>query len=292
VVLVDQDGPITGANVQLAIRPPGGGVDSLLMHDDGSHGDAAAGDGVYTNEYTIPQPGTYQVKARAEGTAHDGEPFLRTRLLHFRVARKLRAAYVVSGDRATAGAYKALLDGNGLEVTLVDLAGVQDTDLSPFDLIVIGPDTGQDGTWGDAAKVARIRDSGKPVLGLGDGGYAFFGKLRLNIGYNHGTAATDADVVAVDPAHDIWNQPYDVGLGSRLPDVTVYQGRGSSGVVLYLPGAPLGVEKLAHRPAASERYWLARERGRFLLWGFNLGPEAMTGAGKELFVNTAYDALP
>jgi hypothetical protein len=289
VVLLDEDGPLIGANVQLSIRRPGGGIDSLGMHDDGSHGDGTAGDGVYTNEYTIPGPGTYQVKARAEGMAHDGEPFLRHRLRHFRVASRLRAGYVLSKDVDTANAYKALLDGNGLEVTLVDLAGVETTDLSPFDLIIIGPDTG---AWDDPAKVSHVDDAGKPVLGLGDGGYAFFGELDLSIG-SLGASEIDAEVVAEDPDHDIWREAYDLELGSPEPSLSVYGKIPSPGVAVYLAGTdPKIVEKLAQRPSSSERYWLAREQSRYLLWGFNLGPLSMTGPGKALFVNTAYYAFP
>jgi hypothetical protein len=291
VVLVDTGGPLTGANVEVAIQRPDGGIELLTMHDDGSHGDESADDGLYTNEYVIPGPGTYHVKGRAEGTAHDGEPFLRHRLRHFRAVSELRVTYVVSEDSALADAYKALLDGNGLDVTVVGLADVELMDLSGFDLVIVGPDTGEEATWGDVAKVAHIRDSGKPVVGLGDGGYAFFGQLGLNIGYDHGTTVTGTEVIAEDADHDMWHEPYDIVPGSPDPEVAVYGRDGSSGVVVYLPGAPPDVVKLAQRPKASELYWLAREESRYLLWGFNLGPGAMTKRGHQLFVNTAYYAL-
>jgi hypothetical protein len=101
---------------------------------------------------------------------------------------------------------------------------------------------------------------------------------------------TDTGVIAEDAGHDLWGVPYDVVSGSD-PDVTVYGRGGSPGVVVYLPGAPPDVEKLAHRPTASQNFWLAREQSRYLLWGFNQGPTAMTNRGKELFVNTATYAL-
>ena len=94
----------------------------------------------------------------------------------------------------------------------------------------------------------------------------------------------------MDETHDIWHEPYDVVPGSK--PVTVYARSGSPGVVVYLPGDLPDVEKLAQRPAASELYWLAREQSRYQLWGFNLGPAAMTDTGKALFVNTAYYAFP
>jgi len=292
VVLVDNVGPIKNATVKVDVQRPGGVIDVLTMYDDGSHGDGMAGDGVYTNEYVIPVPGTYSVKAHALGTANDGELFTRNLMRQFRVEFHPRAAYVWDTDDATANKYKALLEGNGLPVTLVKMADVATTDFSPFQLIIIGPDTGKDAVWGDTAKVNQINRSGKPVLGLGDGGYAFFGKLKLNIGYNHGVNRADPAVLAVDTTHVLWNEPFDVALGAGAPVATIYQGNGSPGVAVNLDQKMPGVELLARRPSESSLYWLAREQARYLLWGFNYGPAAMTENGKELFVNTAWYAFP
>ena len=292
VVLVDKAGPIKNATVKVDIKRPGGAIDTLTMVDDGSHGDGLAGDGVYTNEYVIPMPGNYPVKAHALGTANDGQPFSRHRMRQFRVEFHPRVAYVWDTDNTKAKWYEQLLNGNGLPVTLVTMADVATTDFSPFQLIIIGPDTGKDAVWGDAAKVNQINRSGRPVLGLGDGGYAFFGKLKLNIGYNHGVQRADAAVLAVDPTHVLWNEPYDVALGAGAPVATVYQGNGSPGVAINLDQGMPGVELLARRPSESSLYWLAREQARYLLWGFNYGPTAMTENGKELFVNTAWYAFP
>lgn len=292
LVLVDRKGPITGANVQTRIRRPDGTIDALTMYDNGTNGDATAKDGVYTNRYTIPATGNYQVRARAQGTAHDGDPFLRYRLRQFRVPYRPRVAYILSTDSSTANQYRTLLEGNGLAVSLINLAKMQATDFKPFSLIIIGPETGSGDTWGDAAKVAQIRDSRKPVLGLGEGGYAFFGELKLAIGHPNGVRTSDQQVVAVDPAQVIWSEPYDLTLAAGAPVATVYGGKGSSGVAVNLGQAGPGVERLARKPSSSIHYWLAREASRYLLWGFNLGPSAMTDTGRGLFVNSAWYAFP
>ncbi len=292
VVVADHVGVITGANVQVNIQRPGSAIHNLTMYDDGSHGDGKAGDGVYTNEYPIPVPGNYKVKARALGTAHGGESFARHRLRHFRASIKAQVAYVWDTDSATMNDYRILLEGNGLTVVPVRLADVTSTDLSPFHLILVGPDTGQEAIWGDAARVTHIASSGKPVLGLGDGGHAYFGKLALAIGYANGADRTDADVLAVDSTHDIWRMPYDIAMGGAGTLAAVYSGTGSDGVAMNLDQIPADVEVLAQRPSEAGFYWLAREKNRFLLWGFNEGPVGMTTEGKELFVNTAYYAFP
>jgi hypothetical protein len=292
VVLVDEVGPITGANVQVSIQRPGGAIHALNLYDDGTHGDASPDDGVYSNEYPISRPGSHHVKARALGTAHDGELFQRHLLRHVRVPVRPRVAYVWDADSAKAAQVKALLDGNELLVDLVNMADLKSTDLAPYQLLIVGPDTGLEAVWGDATSVAHLRDSGKPVLGLGDGGHAFFGKLSLALGYSNGTPKADAEVHAVDPAHTVWSQPYDLVLGGAAPLLAVYQAPASPGVAVNLDQVPPDVEVLAQRPSEPNYAWLAREKSRFLLWGFNGGPATMTVEGRELLVNTVYCAFP
>jgi len=292
VILADKRGAIKNATVKVDVRRPGGAINSFAMYDDGTHGDVTEDDGVYTNEYLIPGPGIFTVKAHALGTTNFGKFFARHRMHQFRVDSFPRVAYILDTDSTTAADYKDLLEGNMLQVTLVKMADVATTDFTPFQLIVIGPDTGKGASWGDPTMVGKIDASGKPVLGLGDGGYAFFGKLKLNIGYSHGVNRTDPAVLAVDPTHVIWNEPYDLSLGGGAPTATIYQANGSDGVAVNLDRQVSGVELLAERPYEPGKYWLAREQARFLLWGFNRGPAAMTKDGKALFINTTWYAFP
>jgi len=50
------------ANVLSGEQP----VDGVRLYDDGSHGDAAAGDGLFTAGYYPPEPGGYAVRVRAQ----------------------------------------------------------------------------------------------------------------------------------------------------------------------------------------------------------------------------------
>ena len=51
--LVAPDGPLTGADVNAAVRDPSGALRALHLFDDGNHGDGEAEDGVYGNLYSI-----------------------------------------------------------------------------------------------------------------------------------------------------------------------------------------------------------------------------------------------
>ena len=66
------------------------------------------------------------------------------------------------------------------------MGNIVNTDFTQFDVIIIGSNSGYTSTWGDPASVDTIVNSNKPILGLGEGGYAFYGKLSLNIGSPNG----------------------------------------------------------------------------------------------------------
>jgi len=68
----DQDVPVTGATVSADVKRPDGLDDRLTLYDDGTHGDAVADDGAYTNTYSLSMPGFYEIIAFASGTAYGG----------------------------------------------------------------------------------------------------------------------------------------------------------------------------------------------------------------------------
>jgi hypothetical protein len=51
-VVEGPDGPVAGADVRATVRDPDGRVRTLLLRDDGNHGDGAAGNGIYGGSYT------------------------------------------------------------------------------------------------------------------------------------------------------------------------------------------------------------------------------------------------
>jgi hypothetical protein len=88
-----------------------------------------------------------------------------------------------------------------------------------------------------------------------------------------------------DGTHSIWNTPYDLDDGL----VALYAGAGSGGVAIN--NLALHVEPLAGDAPNSTPLWIVRERTRFLLWGFDLGPASMTEDGRTLFANVAWTML-
>jgi hypothetical protein len=81
--------------------------------------------------------------------------------------QKVEVAFVHAADEKAAGAFKKLLDDEGFTVELIKQEAVAKADLSKYGLLVVGSDT-EHSKWKDAA--AAIEKSGKPVVGLAEGG--------------------------------------------------------------------------------------------------------------------------
>jgi hypothetical protein len=60
--------PITRSTVTASIYSLTKRVASLVLHDDGAHGDGASDDGVYGNFFTSDNSGEYMVKLDAKGS--------------------------------------------------------------------------------------------------------------------------------------------------------------------------------------------------------------------------------
>ena len=199
----------------------------------------------------------------------------------------LQAVYVYGTDLGKADDFETLLEGTGMiSTTLVSLGEVVSAtaEFSRSDLIIVGPDTGD---WENSDDVAMVRDSGKPILGLGDGGYDLFGKLHLHIGRSRGAhSSTTSQVRPVDLSHTIYQAPYD-GFSSPIP---VYNSAVQS-VEIYLPSAKSGVLTLGLHATSEGYYPLVQQSGRYFLWGFDGGPEEMSVQGKNLFVNAVWYLL-
>ena len=196
------------------------------------------------------------------------------------------AAYIYNADSTTANDFKNLLEGNGVSTTLVQLDNVAGSDFSGFDVILAGPDSGYGSQWGTTAAVNQVRNSGKPVLGLGDGGYALFGQLNLDIGWPHGWHGTDTQLYAFDPQHPVYNKPYDISVPyDRVLDLFSI---GSSYTAIHLPTPPDDVILLGREVGDQTHYLLVEQANRYLFWGYDGPPESMTSTGKDLFVNVVW----
>ena len=205
-----------------------------------------------------------------------------------------KIAYVFRRDTFTANQFKTLLQGKGFTVDLIQLPAVLGTDFNPYDLIIIADDTGDlnqwpHGTTGASPEASHIDGFNKPVVGLGEGGYAYFGMLGAEIGWPHGWHGPLDRVKPDNVGATYYHVPTD--FGAPPPDPLGLYAVTPSHVGIYLPSAsnvlPFGLE-----PAATDHAPLIAERNDCnQLWGFSAGPPDMTTSGEDLFVNTVVFGL-
>jgi hypothetical protein len=284
LAVLSDEKAIAGAEVWALVQGPNSDlVATLQLFDDGRHMDGRPGDGVYGNAFAKALlPGQYVVKATGWGENNRGGFFVRHATGGFAVLP--RVAYVWLNDLTTATGYRDLLQAHSYSVTFVPMADVATTQWNRFELVVIGPDTGDGPTWGDAGAVGALMQYTTPILGLGEGGYAFFGKANPTIGYPNGWHGAEALTYAVAPSHEVWHSPYGVRLDKERI-VRVYNKTAHVGIQVLRP--PLGMLLIGREPADQTHYNLLQNTSRYLLWGFQEGPRLMTEDGRHLFINVA-----
>jgi hypothetical protein len=163
---------------------------------------------------------------------------------------------------------------------------VTDQDLGKYNLLIVGPDTGSLDQWGSEAALSHIRQSERPVLGVGEGGYAFFGRLGLAIGWGNGAHGQGTSILWTAGGDPIWRYPYELDL--REQKILQLYKENSPRVGIFLGNQPQGVQVFGFA-AQDQRYAdLIMESNWWMLWGFQHGPEQMTPLGQDLFVNTAH----
>ena len=191
-------------------------------------------------------------------------------------------AYIFSHKNEAAESFEFLLETYGCSTTLIRLTEVPATSLDSYDLLIVGDDTQSISVWDDANSVAAIEDSNKPVIGLGEGGYTFFGTLGLAIGSPNGAHGSQNSIEVADPNSSLFSFPYSIEIPQdralRLYTETEHVG-------LYLWPMPETVTALGAKVNSVTYYPLAMEHNRYLLWGFTESPEKMTEIGKTLFIN-------
>jgi hypothetical protein len=286
VVLADER-PISGATVVALVQGPDVEIrQTVEFYDDGLHMDGKAGDGVYGGAFTMTKaPGQYLVKASAWGKNNYGDSFVRHRTAGF--ALLPRIAYIWQSDLPSAVAYRDLLQANSYAVKLVHMDDVATTNWGAYELVAIGPDTGYMTNWGTPAAVGALMQSPTPIIGLGEGGYAFFGRAGLAIGHPNGAHGTVAATYKVSSTDDVWRGPYGI-LTPRDLTVQVYDKTAEVGI--YVEKPPSGLFLIGREPASPTHYDLIEQdvgERRFLLWGFQAGPRTMTDDGRHLFGNVA-----
>ena len=204
-------------------------------------------------------------------------------------------AYVYRDDVATAKNFATLLEEHGMTVSVLTLDAVLKTDFRRFALTIIADDTGDRANWGTASgQVDTIAENSK-VLGLGEGGYAFFGQVKnalgqpgLAIGHPRGAHGSALDVYPVDPNLAFYRTAYNTGAASGMA-LQVYTDN--------VPNVAIAASNLGSDtfPTGYEddngTYSILVGQGCRQLWGFAAGPEKMTVNGRNLFVNAVQQAM-
>ena len=191
--------------------------------------------------------------------------------------------YIYDRKVEAAESFESLLNDYGCATTLIGLGEAATVVLDPYDLIIVGNDTGFTSHWGDAESVAAIEASGRPVVAIGEGGYAFLGQLGLSIGWPNGAHGNDDSISVIDPDSSHFNIPYLIDIPE---DKTLRLYTETEHVGLYLwPVVPETVTALGGKVDSVTYYPLALEHDRYLLCGFAAPPENMTEVGKDLFAN-------
>ncbi len=210
-----------------------------------------------------------------------------------------------SSDLESAGKFKAMIDSYGnytqqsaaiiLPYTVI---GGMLNDLSIFDVIVVGHDTGNDAAdWGGggvmgATRADKIRTSGAAVLGIGTGGAAYFQAVGLDIGIGSCAWDVNDEVYVVDPSARMFNNPVGVAIP---PDKILVLYKAVVGPVrLGVNDPPNGVDRygswqkdvrvfpFVDQPAAG----LGPGTQSNFLWGFEGDPDDLTVVGHSIFLNT------
>jgi uncharacterized repeat protein (TIGR01451 family) len=227
-----------------------------------------------SNQY-YDQPGTWQLATLGGASCNPGADI----------------AYVYRGDSASANSFQSLLTGAGYTVALVPLGDVLGTDFSTFEMVIIADDTGNLSEWGTApteitgsAQADHIAEGGRPILGLGEGGYAFFGRRSLYIGWPNG-----------------WHGPGNFASRATSAPATVFSGVPSDPVQLYIDPVNTVSDYLSipDNPIPSDVTPIALEeppdnhasiiqQDCKVLWGYSGNPDLMTSdpKGQRVFLNT------
>ncbi len=281
--------PLPDQLVTVNIFGPGGGEPvSLPLLDDGQHGDGKKDDGIYANFFWQGfAAGPYAVRGAAVGQDRLGRPFTLFKNVSFHL--RPRALYVHADDVQTALRYKALIDDNGMVIDLAHVNSVPSLDLQRYRLVVVGPDTGSLNRWGTEEALRHILRYKRPVLGLGEGGYAFFGRLGLDIGYANGAHSSGVAIRPGNQTDAIWRYPYEFDLRD-VRRMTLYE-RSSPRVDIFLGNQPTGVLVFGRQDNDDRYANLIMENGQWMLWGFQDGPATMTAEGQRLLVNTVYRTM-
>ncbi|MEZ4681233.1 MAG: C25 family cysteine peptidase [Caldilineaceae bacterium] len=182
-----------------------------------------------------------------------------------------------------------MLSGEGYNVDLIPLSALPGANLKPYKLIIVADDTGYLENRGAAAdQYKQIFDVAVPVLGIGEGGYAFFGQPGgMAIGWGNGWHGNQQEVNPV-AGLSYYTNPHD--LSALLGGPIKLYNEPVNEVAINLPEAQPYVTVMGWEPSDGKHASLVAEKLYentlcYQLWGFSAGPRLMTPEGLRLFAN-------
>ena len=189
--------------------------------------------------------------------------------------------YIYESDDITAQEYRLFLEGREYSLDIIHMSDITFTDLTSYGVLIAGPDTGSSGGWGTDENISRVKSSGRPVIGVWEGGVSLFGTFGLSIGGTDRSAFGDGSLYVVDDRHPIFNEPDVIDIPSThviyLCSVTLSMGinEGSLSPIVFRYG----------RNVSSQNYYTLLQEDRFFFWGYSASPDLFTETGKDLFCN-------
>ena len=240
----------------------------------------ATGDEEYVDNAVSPGSHRYCLRPVIGGVEQDGRECCEI-LVRATPIAGVGCAYLYGTDAAGAEEFKALLESEGISTDLYRTDEAALVDFSTYSVTLVGSDSEQ--AWGSPGIVRAIDGSGTSIIGLGEGGYYFFGQLGLAIGSPWGWHGGNTGVYVVDPSHPVFHQPNLIAPGADPFQLELYGSTGHVGI--YLTEIPQDVHVLGREVGDSNHYPLLLEKEKYLLWGFTGSPSSMTDPGRLLFIN-------
>jgi hypothetical protein len=162
---------------------------------------------------------------------------------------------------------------------------ISSINITQYQLVLIGPETGSDGSWGDASGswANKVVSSNLPVVGLGEGGFNFFGKIGLGIGFPNGIGTSTSKAYALNTQDEVWRTPNAIAIPGDK-NVTLYDRDSETYTSNLAQPFPSNVIAFAQWPEGVNQFSIIRE-SRYLLWGYRETPNEFSDSGSALFLN-------
>jgi len=196
-----------------------------------------------------------------------------------------KIAFLYANDLSGATAFQSLLNSNGSSTALIKNSTVTSSTFAAYSLIIIGPDTG---LWSNTTMALNINSSGAKILGIGEGGYQFFGALSLSIGFPNGMHVGNAQYTNFTSYFaSNFNTPFAVLAGNT----TVFNSPVDLATI-YFPSIPSNVKTLSSYNTGGGHYDIVQQGNRYIQWGFNGSAGLFTSTGSKAFIDVVKYLYP